>query len=207
MWRIAVLLGSCRTGRQSLAVARFILARLRQDERLQAVFLDLAEYRFPLMDQRLDEMPCPPEDLLEFAGQLSAADGILIIVPEYKNGYPGVLKNALDHLAPGAFRHRPVAIVTVSSGGFGGLLCLAQMRLVCLALAGLPIPATLAISHVQDRFDPQGRLIDGTLEPRFDAFLTEFLWHVEAMGRQRAQARSTEGAVADAGPPAPALRA
>ena len=66
----------------------------------------------------------------------------MIIAPEYKNGYPGSLKNALDYLRPEVFRRKPIGIVTVSAGGFGGINCLAQLRLVCLAMGEVPIPTS-----------------------------------------------------------------
>ena len=46
------------------------------------------------------------------------ADALIIVAPEYNNGYPGVLKNALDYLLP-EYERKPIGIVTVSAGGFG----------------------------------------------------------------------------------------
>ena len=82
----------------------------------------------------------------------------MIVAPEYKNGYPGSLKNAFDYLPAGILRRTPVGIVTVSSGGFGGLNCLAQLRLVCLAMGGVPIPVALPVSRVDEAFDEPVRL-------------------------------------------------
>jgi NAD(P)H-dependent FMN reductase len=45
------------------------------------------------------------------------------VAPDYKNGYTGSLKNAFDYLAAGILRCKLIGIVTVSSGGFGGLDC------------------------------------------------------------------------------------
>jgi NAD(P)H-dependent FMN reductase len=74
-----------------------------------------------------------------------------------------------------------VGIVTVSSGGFGGLNCLAQLRLVCLSLGGLPVPDALPVSRVGEAFDDAGRPIDPKLPARLDAFLDEFLWYARAL--------------------------
>ena len=62
-----------------------------------------------------------------------------LVTPEYNNGYPGVLKNALDYFLP-EYRRKPVGIVTVSSGGFGGINALAQLRLVLFLMGAYPIP-------------------------------------------------------------------
>src|SRR5262249_15685271 len=104
---------------------------------------------------------------------------------EYKNGYPGALKNAFDFLNPGVFRRKPIGIITVSSGGFGGLNCLAQLRLICLAMGGGPIPAALPGSRVDEGFDEQGALRDEKLAARVGPFLDELLWYTKALARQR----------------------
>jgi hypothetical protein len=62
---------------------------------------------------------------------------------------------------------------------------LAQLRLVCLALGGLPIPDTLPICHVQEILDANGRARDPQLEKRGTALVRELLWYVEALLCQR----------------------
>jgi NAD(P)H-dependent FMN reductase len=126
-------------------------------------------------------MDPPPPALAGFASALAGADAILIVAPEYKNGYPGVLKNALDHLPPNIFRRKPIGICTVSSGGFGGINCLAQLRLVCLAMGGVPIPVHLPISHVKESFGDDGALLNPKIDVRAAEFLSELLWYAEAL--------------------------
>ena len=127
-----------------------------------------------------------PPGAIELSTKLTRADGLLIVAPEYKNGYPGSLKNALDYLEAGILRRKPIGIVTVSSGGFGGLNCLAQLRLVCLAMGGVPIPATLPVSRVDEAFDERGGLRDPKLAARLGPFLDELIWYTLALARQRA---------------------
>lgn len=178
---IPILLGSYRIGRKSLQVAQFIWGELRQNNGVQTELIDLKEYDLPILEQRLNQLEVPPPNLLKFCDKLGQADGILIVTPEYKNGYPGVLKNALDYLEPQALRYKPVGICTVSSGGFGGLNCLAQLRLICLALGGLPIPAQLPISYVQELFDETGNLCDLDFHTKLKSFINELAWYTEAM--------------------------
>jgi NAD(P)H-dependent FMN reductase len=182
---IPILLGSCRNGRKSLKIAQFILGELLQNNRIETELIDLGEYKLFMLEERLKEMEEPPANLLKFCSKLGEADGILIVTPEYKNGYPGVLKNALDYLEPQALKHKPIGICTVSSGGFGGLDCLAQLRLVCLALGGLPIPDKLPISHVQELFNEDGELCDLRFKTKLEFFINELVWYTEAMVNQK----------------------
>lgn len=185
---IPIILGSTRRDRQSSKVARFVFDRMQQREAVETEILDLLEYDFPIMEERLRFRDDPPPRLVEFSEKIERADSIVIVTPEYNNGYPGVLKNALDYLLP-EYRRKPVGIVTVSAGGFGGINCLAQLRLVMIAMGALPIPASLPISRVQNSFDDEGNLLDQSYEKRAAAFLDEMLWFTEAIAAQKAKSR------------------
>ena len=171
---LPVLAGSIREGRQSLQVAKQILAEFKKDEALAPRLLDLAEASLPLLTQKPDESKPQPAEIAEFTIVAKSAAGICIVAPEYKNGIPGALKNALDLLPPQALRRKPVAICTVSAGGFGGILCLSQLRQVVLALGGVPIPDFLAVSQVQEQ-QP------GDLSEKISKFVAEFRWYLSAL--------------------------
>lgn len=186
---IPIILGSTRRERQSSKVARFVYDRMREREQIETEILDLLEYDFPIMEERLRFRDDPPPRLVEFSEKISRADSIMIVTPEYNNGYPGVLKNALDYLLP-EYRRKPVGIVTVSAGGFGGINCLAQLRLIMLGMGAFPIPASLPISRVQNSFDEEGNLLDQSYEKRAASFIDEVLWFTEAIAVQKTKTSS-----------------
>jgi|SRR5215207_5374230 len=66
MFYIPVILGGTRRGRQSPKVARFIAERMKRFERIETEILDLAEYDFPIMEERLRFRDDPPPGLREF---------------------------------------------------------------------------------------------------------------------------------------------
>jgi NAD(P)H-dependent FMN reductase len=193
MFYIPIILGSTRRERQSPKVAKFVLERLKRAGRAETELLDLAEYNFPIMEERLRFRDDPPPRLREFAEKIARADSLVIVTPEYNNGYPGVLKNALDYLLP-EYHRKPIGIVTVSAGGFGGLNCLAQLRLVTLGMGAFPIPAALPVSRVQESFDADGTPRDPTYEKRAQSFLNELLWFTEATATQKAKERAAQAA-------------
>ena len=183
---IPVIEGTTRRGRESIKVARFVYERLRQREQIETELLDLAEYDFPIMEERLRFRDDPPPRLQEFSEKIARSDSLVIVTPEYNNGYPGVLKNALDYLLP-EYKRKPIGIVTVSAGGFGGINCLAQLRLVTLGMGAFPIPAALPVSRVQSSFDAEGNPLDPSFEKRAAAFIDEVLWFAEAISVQKAK--------------------
>ncbi len=183
---IPIIVGSTRRDRQSIKVARFVFAKLRQRDVAETEMLDLLEYNFPIMEERLHHRDDPPPRLKEYADKIARADSLIIVTPEYNNGYPGVLKNALDYLLP-EYERKPVGIVTVSAGGFGGLTCLAQLRLVTLGMGAFPIPESLPVSRVRDSFKEDGTPNDPAYEKRAAVFLDEVLWFTEAIADRKAK--------------------
>jgi NAD(P)H-dependent FMN reductase len=165
---IPIIAASTRRDRQSIKVARFVLARLQQWPDVQTELLDLLEYNFPIMEERLHRRDDPPPRLQEFGDTIRRADSLIVVTPEYNNGYPGVLKNALDYLLP-EYERKPIGIVTVSAGGFGGINCLAQLRLVTLGMGAFPIPASLPVSRVRDSFNEDGTPNDAAFALRATA--------------------------------------
>jgi NAD(P)H-dependent FMN reductase len=185
---LSLLLGSVRIGRRSEGVAKYLLSQLGNDARFQADLVDLARYRFDLLEQRPSEMVEVPEALEAFSRRLRESDALLIVSPEYKGGIPGALKNAIDLLEPGILRRKPVGICTVSTGGFGGLQCLIQLRLTILALGGVPIPECISISRVHERFDESGVLLDGAKGLETGPFLNELHFYGQALKQARQSA-------------------
>ena len=122
---------------------------------------------------------------MEFSQRIARADALVIVTPEYNSGYPGVLKNALDYLLP-EYARKPVGIVTVSSGPWGGLSALAQLRQVVLSLGALPIPAKFPVRQVRSSVDDAGVSDDPAYGKSADRFIDELLWYTEALAARRA---------------------
>jgi len=190
MLYVPIIVGSTRRERQTIKVARYIFARLRVRGNVETILLDLLEYNFPIMEERLHRRDDPPPRLREYAGHIARADSLILVSPEYNNGYPGVLKNALDYLLP-EYERKPIGIVTVSAGGYGGINCLAQLRLVTLGMGAFPIPENLAVSRVHDTFSDQGTPKDPVYEKRTETFLDEVLWFAEAIQDRKAKEKAT----------------
>ena len=184
MHPVPVILGSTRRGRLSNRVALFVHERLGRSDKVDTELLDLLEYDFPIMEERLHMRDDPPPRLVEYSEKIERAAAYVIVTPEYNNGYPGVLKNALDYLSPKLYRRKPVGVVTVSAGAGGGT-CLAQLRLVTLGLGAVPIPAAMLVTRVKDQFSETGQPLDPKWETQADRFIETLLWFTEALSNGR----------------------
>ncbi|MCB9232384.1 MAG: NAD(P)H-dependent oxidoreductase [Bacteroidia bacterium] len=180
--RITLILGTTRQHNESQKVARYLLEKIEAAQLFEVDYLDLAQIDLPLLDERLTHHPQPPRDLVIWNEKIGQARGILIVAPEYKGSYPGSLKNFFDFLPQGAFRYKPVGVSTVSSGAYGGVNCLAQLRLLALSMGGLPIPDDLRVPQVTVQFGEQDQPGEN-FATKADKFLHEFAGYVKALSR------------------------
>jgi azobenzene reductase len=184
MLKIAIILGSTRIGRQSHKPAKYLLGKFNEISGINAELLDLAEYNFPILEERLAYHPNPSDKLKEFSGKLTEADSIIFVSPEYNNGYSGVLKNTVDYFYP-EFGKKPIGVVAVSAGKLGGISASIQMQLLVLGLGAYPMPLKLLIPNVTKSFDEQGNLSDPLIEKNADKFVKEFIWFSEAIKNKK----------------------
>ena len=172
---VLVILGTARIGRVSERVAAFVMARLARMESVTATLADLGEIDLPIMRERRGRIDPAPPGLDDLGAAIAGADALVIVTPEYNHCYPGVLKNALDYYLK-EFTRKPVALVTVSGGGHGGVNCWAQLVTVLVYMGAIVLPQTVAVSRAQDAFAPDGTAVDTAYERRVDGMLTELAW-------------------------------
>jgi NAD(P)H-dependent FMN reductase len=151
------------------------MQRLARLDGVTALLADLAAIDLPVMEERLGRVDPPPPGLVELGAAIERADAVVIVSPEYNHGYPGVLKNALDYFLP-QFARTPVALVTVSGGGHGGVIAWSQLVPVLVYMGAFVLPQTVAVSKVQDSFAPDGTALDPVYEKRVDDMLAELVW-------------------------------
>jgi NAD(P)H-dependent FMN reductase len=116
---------------------------------------------------------------------IAAADGLLLVTPEYNNSLPGVAKNAIDWLSrPSAdigrvFGGKPVAIAGASPGGFGTVLSQNAWLPVFRTLgASLWSGGRLLVSRAGSVFDAQGEIQDAAVRDNLAKFLAGFVAYV-----------------------------
>ena len=131
-----ILLGSLRRNSFNAAIARSL-----PDLAPGGVTIDTLS---PISDLPHDDADVQaegfPVPVLAMAETIQAADGVIVVTPEYNYSVPGALKNALDwlsRLTPQPFIGKPVAIQTASPGTIGGARCQYHLRQIFVFLDAL----------------------------------------------------------------------
>lgn len=74
--------------------------------------------------------------------QISTADGVVLVTPEYNYSVPGLLKNAIDWASRPAyasvFKGKPCFIVTVSGGAMGGVRAQSHLKYILNGMLARP---------------------------------------------------------------------
>lgn len=168
---IPILLGTQRKNRQSEHVAKWIAARMAERPEITAKLFDVRDFQLPIDDYGTEIASSFPE----WRDAMAAADGLVIVTPEYNHGYPGSLKSVLDILLK-EYIHKAVAFVGVSAGPWGGTRVIEAMVPMVREL-GLAVCFTdLNFPQVAAKFDEQGDLLDDSYDRRIIGFLDELIW-------------------------------
>jgi len=183
MTTIIGISGSLRVGSLNAALLRAAATLMPQGARL-----DIASIRgIPLYDGDVEDADGIPATVTALKNRIAAADGLLLVTPEYNNAMPGVFKNAIDWLSrPPAdsarvFGNRRVALLGASPGGFGTILAQNAWLPVFRTLGMQPwFSGRLMVARAGNVFNEQGELVDEKIRASLQQFLNGFVDFVKS---------------------------
>ena len=131
---VVVICGSLRKGSYNAALARMLpkLAPAAMKLRAAPPFDTMPSYNFDMQDTAGF-----PAEATAFADAIRAADGVIIVSPEYNWSMPGTLKNAIDwvsRMQDQPFEDKPVALQSAARGAMGGARMQYHLRQSLLSL-------------------------------------------------------------------------
>ena len=177
--------GSLRRGSYNTAVLRAAASMMPAGSELRIE--SIAE--IPLYNGDDETATGIPPAAARLKDAIAAADGLLLVTPEYNNSLPGVTKNAIDWLTrpasdvPRVFRGKPVAIAGASPGGFGTILSQNAWLPVFRTLgADLWSGGRLLVSRAATVVDANGEVSDATTRENIGKFVKGFVDYVQARG-------------------------
>jgi NAD(P)H-dependent FMN reductase len=179
---ILVILGSTREGRVGEVVARWLMRRLDGWPEADFELVDLRDYPLPAYEGPSPDQRGPVVG--RWVDKVAAADGYIIVTPEYNHGYPAALKSALDH-AYEEWNRKPVAFVSYG-GHAAGYRAVEQLRLVSVELQMVPIREQVGIQFPWTAFDADGSLTREGAEKAVGRMVEDLLWWARALRHARA---------------------
>lgn len=185
--RIAVILASVRDGRAGPAFAGWVC----EQARLQGVTVDavdLAAYDLPLAlpaappKMAGDDYP-RPDSMRDLTERLDAADGFIVVTPEYNHSFPASLKAAIDwHFTQ--WQAKPVAFVTYG-GSAGGRHAVLHLENVFTELHAVTVQAGLLFPRYWEHLDGAGVPNDPDAAVAAKAMFDQLLWWARALRAAR----------------------
>src|SRR5205085_3334679 len=175
---IPVILGTARKGRRSENAAHFIFEQTQARAGVETEFVDIAKIPMRL-DDAGEQMKDPA-----FSDLVTRADGLILVVPAYNHGYPGLWTHALD-MNLKEYIHKAVGICGVSAGQFGGARVIENLLPVMRELGLVTIFNDVNFGSVGRLFDEHGMLLDEKFVRRVDTFLNELIWMARVLRHGR----------------------
>jgi NAD(P)H-dependent FMN reductase len=159
MPRLNVIISSTRPGRVGEQVGGWFADLAGAHGGFDVHVVDLARLDLPLLDEPVPAVEGEPyrhEHTRKWSAITQAADAFVIVTPEYNQGYPAAIKNALDYLYV-EWCDKPVGFVGYGMGS-GGMRAVHQLKPVVAALGMVPVAANVVV-HLRDALDAHGTLV------------------------------------------------
>lgn len=181
--KVLAIPGALRAGSYNLKLAKALAALAPSQHTVEVAPIN----GIPLYDGDV-EVGGFPEVVAAFKDKVAAADGLLIVTPEYNGGIPGVTKNAIDWLSrpasdiPRVFGGKPTGIVGATPGTVGTRLSQTAWLPVLRALGVVPyFGSALYVDGAAKVFDDDGNIADAKVRERAARYIEGFFAHVAAV--------------------------
>ena len=176
---IALLVGTVRAKRESIKAAHYVAAYADQLSDVELVFVD------PQQLMLVDE----GEDVKDpkYSAITAQADAFIIVTPEYNHSIPSSLKRMIDSEYDN-YARKPVALVGVSSGSWGGVRACEALLPVCHRLGLVNIRTETYFPKIKEMFEENGQLkaeFTERYEKNVKALYDELLWFARTLKETR----------------------
>jgi len=165
--KIIALAGSTRTGSYNKMLVK-IAAEGARESGAEVTYIDLKDYPMPLYDGDLEDKEGLPPNGRKLKDIFLANQGLLIASPENNGSFTSVLKNTIDWLSRPVKGYPPLecfvnkyaALMGTSTGYWGAIRSLIQLRHVLGHIKVTVLPEHINIPNADDAFANDGSLKD-----------------------------------------------
>ncbi|HEX3082759.1 MAG TPA: NAD(P)H-dependent oxidoreductase [Candidatus Saccharimonadia bacterium] len=190
--KINVIIGTVRPGRVSERVAKWVAAKAAEQPDMEVKLVDLADFGLMHFNEPVSPRFNPDRKLskgvAKWLESVDAADGFVIVTPEYNHSVPGVLKDALDVLKF-EMAKKPVAIV--SHGTVGGARAAEHLKGILIEARAAVVPQAVALIGATSQIDEDGHFAGDPESPvspdaALGTVLKELSWWTATLKNGRA---------------------
>ena len=187
MFRLAVIIGSTRPGRNGEAVAKWIYEIARQRTDIEVELVDIKDYNLPLLDepQPASTGQYTQAHTKKWSEKIDSFDGFVFVTPEYNHSPPASLKNAIDYLF---FEWNNKSAGFVGYGSMGAIRAIEQLRILMGAIMVADVRAEVMLSLFED-FE---KLTEFKPNPRHEKTVNNMLAQIIAWGNALKPLREDE---------------
>jgi NAD(P)H-dependent FMN reductase len=173
---LLAIAGSVRTGSYNQMLLRAAVAIAPAGTTVEAASIQ----DIPLYNGDVEAQGVPPA-VQALKDRIAAADGVLLVTPEYNNSIPGVFKNAIDWTSrPSAdiariYGGKPIGVIGATPGAGGTTMSQAAWLPVLRTLGTLPFfGARVQVAHASKVFDEHGAIVDAAVRGQLDKYMAAF---------------------------------
>jgi NAD(P)H-dependent FMN reductase len=181
--KFLVIPGSLRKDSYNRKVAVLAAGALRAKGH-EVDHIDMRDYEMPLYDGDLESEKGLPDGAVRFRARIAAAHGVVLCTPEYNNGVPGMMKNAIDWASRGKdqpMKGKIVALMSASPGPYGGARALLAWRPTFRLNGATIISPELAVTFAGKAFTAEGAFVEESHAKQLNAVLDELVRVTKAL--------------------------
>ena len=181
--RLLAFAASLRRG----SINRKLLGPVVEQARAAGAEVDVAEFaefEMPMFNADVQAASGFPPGAEELARRMRAADGMLIVSPEYNYSLPGTLKNAIDwvsRMRPMPFLGKSALLLAASESAAGGIRGLWQLRIPLEGLRVVVYPDMFWLPHAFQAFDENDALKDPKVTERLGTLIRGYIAMAEKL--------------------------
>lgn len=175
---ITIVLGTARTDNHSKRVARAVFEAFNTHDTVNAQFVDVRDHVEHVATMPVWGTDGLDESLSQWKEISEHTDGFVFVLPEYNRGYPGEWKLLVDSIMK-PYKGKPVAVVGVSTGIFGGARMMDHVKPVLVELGFVVGKTALHFTRVKEQFDERGDIATQEQKDRVGGFVETFITDIE----------------------------
>jgi len=180
---IVIISGTNRPGSNTRKVTATVEAIYKSLD-VKTQLLDLAE--MPPEIFAPTSYAAKPAAFSRFTDSILAADGLVVVTPEYNGGFPGVLKYFIDMLPfPESLEGRPVCFVGLSAGIWGALRPVEQLQAIFAYRNAHIFPERVFMPGIRGLLDEAGQFTSKEIETRLAKQAEGFVTFVEKLREKK----------------------